>query len=57
MCSKIQCNMQNGNAFLYLNLHLPIPYVQHLVQNENSIISFKFAIFYTSFNMHIKNIF
>ncbi len=34
-------------------------YVQHLVQNENenSIISFKFAIFYTSFNMHIKNIF
>ncbi len=34
-------------------------YVQHLVQNENeySIKSFKFAIFYTSFNMHIKNIF
>ncbi len=26
MCSKIQCNMQNGNVFLYLNLHLPIPY-------------------------------
>ncbi len=34
-------------------------YVQHLVQNENenSIISFKFDIFYTSFNMQIKNIF
>ncbi len=32
-------------------------YVQHLVQNEDSIISFKFAIFYTSFNMQIKNIF
>ncbi len=34
-------------------------YVQHLVQNENenSIMQFKFAIFYTSFNMQIKNIF
>ncbi len=31
-------------------------YVQHLVQNENSVISFKFAIFYTSINMQIKNI-
>ncbi len=30
-------------------------YVQHLEQNENEnvIISFKFAIFYTSFNMQI----
>ncbi len=30
-------------------------YVQHLEQNENGnvIISFKFAIFYTSFNMQI----
>ncbi len=26
-------------------------------ENENSIIWFKFAIFYTSFNMQIKNIF
>ncbi len=26
-------------------------------ENENSIIEFKFAIFYTCFNMHIKNIF
>ncbi len=34
-------------------------YVQHLEQNENEnvIISFKFAIFYTRFNMQIKNIF
>ncbi len=33
----LQCNMQNGNVFLYLNWHFPI-HVQHLVQNENYII-------------------
>ncbi len=53
----LHCRMQNGNVFLYL--HFPILYVQYLVQNknENCIISFKFAIFYTRFNMQIINIF
>ncbi len=30
---------------------------RHLIENENAVIKFKFAIFYTSFNMQIKNIF
>ncbi len=40
-------------------IKFPILYVQYLVQNknENCIISFKLAIFNTSFNMQIKNIF